>query len=219
MHQVFMHPLYSKGDEELALDHIAEYMENNNIFEYNATNINHEKFYKAPLIVPREQTEQILKMQYGRNIILIGNILLTQDLFFKYYMNHMCKYLDILGIANFCSYFRPSSFTGQYIIHTYMTGKKTVPLRYWNPEIDWIDLSYSDNADTNLTHPLNNFYSASIDMYGITSDAFIKNIGIIYGMNIDRKDKSRPFNLSLKMLPALTPITMMKVVEAMHKYL
>ena len=219
MHFTYMHPLYDKGDEELALDHIAEYIENNNLPEYNATNVNNEEFCKAPLLVPREQTESILKIQYGKNILSMGNVLLTQDLFFKYYMNHMCKYLDILGIKNYCSYFRPSTFTGQYIIRMYITGKKKVPLKYWNPEIDWIDLSYTNDIDTNLTNPLNNFYTASIDIYGITSDAFIQTIGQIYGMNINRKDKSKPSNISLKLLPAFTPFTMIKVVEAMHKYL
>lgn len=219
MHYTYIHPLYDKGDEELALNHIAEYVENNNLPEYDATNINHEDFVEAPLLVSREQTENLLKMQYGKNLITIGNILLTQDLFFKHYMNHMCKYLDTLGIRNFCSYFRPSSFTGQYIVHMYITGKKNVPLKYWNPEVDWIDLSYTNDVDINLTNPLNNFYSASIDIYGVTNDEFITAISRLYGMNLKRVDKSKPSNLSLKLLPAFTPLTIIKVVEAMHKYL
>lgn len=219
MDYAFMHPLYENGEEEVAVDHIAEYLENNNRPEFDVTNINHEEFIKAPLLVPREQTEAILKTQYGKNIILVGNVLRMQDLFFKDYMPHICKYLDILGIKCFCSLFRPSQFTGLHIIKMYTSGKKTVPLRYWNPNVEWADLSYTKNVDDNLTNPINNFYSASLDIYGINNDDFIEAIGRIYGMNLKRKDKSRPSNMSLKILPCANPLTMIQVTEAIHKYL
>lgn len=219
MDYTFMHPLYENGEEEVAIDHIAEYLENNNRPEFNVTNVNHMEFEKAPLLVPREQTESILKTQYGKNLILVGNVLRMQDLFFKDYMPHMCKYLDILGIKCYCSLFRPSQFTGPYIIKSYISGKKTVPLRYWNPEVEWTDLSYTNNFDDNLTNPINNFYSASLDIYGVTSDEFIEAIGRIYGMDLRRKDKSRPSNMSLKILPCMNPLTMIQITEAIHKYL
>lgn len=219
MDYAFMHPLYENGEEEVAIDHIAEYLENNNRPEFDITNVNRDEFIKAPILVPREQTEAIIKAQYGNNIILIGNVLRMQDLFFKDYMPHICKYLDILGIRCFCSLFRPSQFTGPYIIKMYTSGKKTTPLRYWNPNVEWLDLSYTKNVDDNLTNPINNFYSASLDIYGINSDEFIEAIGRIYGMNLKRKDKSRPSNMSLKILPCANPLTMIQVSEAIHKYL
>ena len=101
----------------------------------------------------------------------------------------------------------------------YTSGKKTTPLRYWNPNVEWLDLSYTKNVDDNLTNPINNFYSASLDIYGINSDEFIETIGRIYGMNLKRKDKSRPSNMSLKILPCANPLTMIQVSEAIHKYL
>lgn len=214
-----MHPLYTEDDKEVALNHLSEYVENNNEPEFHATNINNIEFFKAPLIVPREQTESLLKLQYGNNLIEMANILRMQDLFFKDYMPHICKYLDILNIKHYCSFFRPSSFTGLYIIKMYTSGKKTIPLRYWNPEVEWIDLSYTNRVDDNLTNPINNFYSASLDLYNIDNDDFIDRIGKIYGMNIARNNKSKPSNLSLKMLPSLNPLTMIQVTEAIHKYL
>ena len=219
MDYTFMHPLYENGEEEVAIDHIAEYLENNNRPEFYATNVNCDEFTIAPPLIPREQTENILKAQYGKNIILVGNILRMQDLFFKDYMPHICKYLDILGIKCFCSLFRPSQFIGPHIIKKYISGNQIIPLKYWNPNIEWSDLSYTKNADDNLTNPINNFYSASLDIYGINSDEFIETVGKIYGMNLKRKDKSRPSNMSLKMLPCVNPLTMIQVTEAIHKYL
>ena len=73
--------------------------------------------------------------------------------------------------------------------------------------------------DNNLTNPINNFYTASLDIYGINSDEFIEAIGRIYGMNLKRKDKSKPSNMSLKILPCMNPLTMIQVTEAIHKYL
>lgn len=219
MDYTFIHPLYTKGDEELAIAHITEYLQNNNRPEYDAININHEPFTIAPPLIPKEQTESIALMQYGKNIISIANVLKMQDVFFKDYMPHICRYLDILNIDHYASYMRISQIIPTYMVHLFVSGKRTTPFKYWNPQVEWVDFSYTKDIEANLTNPINNFYSGGISIKNIYNDDFIKEIGNIYYTNLERVDKNQPSTLHLKLIPALNPIRMIKVTEAIHKYL
>ena len=212
-----LHPLYTEKDRAQALSSIVEYIENNNIPEHYA--ISNDTFVYQLSETPRAVTEQIIHMQYGVNMISIANALKMQDLFFSKYMPHLARYLEHLGIKHYFSYMRPSIIIPSYIMHLFTTGKRTKPFRYWDSSIEWIDYSYIDgDYERNITNPINNFYHASLNLFGIDNERFIKEIDKLYnikrGQNIDKAK-----NLSLKLLPTFNPITMVKVTEAIHKYL
>ena len=217
MDYTYKHPLYTDNDKELAMNALIEYLENNNVAEHSA--ISNEPFvYQIP-IVPRDTTRQIIELQYGVNIISIANILNMQDLFFSKYMPHLSKYLYFAGIDHYFSYIRPSQLTATYIMYLFTHNKKDKPLKYWNPNIFWSNYAYSKtDTDSNLTNPLNNFYSASLVLIQIDNYDFIREVDAMYGIKDRNLERGVKYNVNINFLPALNPSYMIKITKLIHKY-
>lgn len=213
----FKHPIYTNEDSDAAVEHLIEYIENNNIPEHNATS-DHEFTHKKSEI-PKEIMKQVIRKQYGVNLINIANILLMQDLFFREYMPHISRYLDLIGVKYYFSYMRPSNITSRYIIRMYLSGKMINPLSYWNSDVLWDDYSYrSDNPNMNIMNPINNFYMANLVLYNISNDTFMDAFDKLYGKNT-KSERGETNTICIKMLPSVNPSFMMQITKLIHKYL
>lgn len=214
MDRRYRHPMYTQNDEELALDALVEYTQNNNKFEQLA--LQGKFVYEQPSF-PKEIIKTMIGTQYGRNLITIANYLNTQDIFFSQYMPHWLSYLSTLGIDASCILMRPSSFTMKYIIKQVVSGNME-PLKQWNPDIFWMDYTYGSDVSKNLANPLNNFYKATLHIHQCDNFDFIRALNEYHGVVLKGEPK-KTYNLDINILPAPTPFNMVELTKLIHEYL
>lgn len=214
MDRRYRHPMYTSKDEELALDALVEYTQNNNKSEQIA--LQGKFIYEQPTI-PKEIVKTMIGTQYGRNLITIANYLNTQDIFFSQYMPHWLSYLNALGINASCILMRPSSFTMKYIIKQVIAGNMD-PLTQWNPDIFWTNYTYGSDTTKNLANPLNNFYRATLHIHQCDNFDFISALNEYHGVVI-KGSLEKTYNLDINILPAPTPFNMVEITKLIHEYL
>lgn len=206
--------MYTSKDEDLALEALAEYTENNNKFEQLA--IQGKFVYEQPP-ASRNILKLMIGTQYGRNLITMANYLNTQDIFFSQYMPHWLTYMDTLGINASCILMRPSSFVMRYIIKQVVDGNME-PLKQWNPDIFWTNYTYGSDTTKNLANPLNNFYKATLHIHQCDNFDFIRALNEYHGVEIKGQPR-KSYNLDINILPAPTPLNMVEVTKIIHEYL
>jgi len=212
----FKHPLYTDDDKDLAIAHLADYINNNNIPEHYATSDG--PFEPSKSVTPIEFLRPVIERQYGVNITNIANILMMQDLFFEKYMPHLSRYLDLVGVKHYFSYIRPSSITSRYILRMYLSGKVPNIPQCWNSDVLWLDYSYKKNDyNANIHNPINNFYSASLILFDINNDAFRDALDKFYDKDT-RDNRGKPCTIGIRILPSLDPSFMINITKLIHKY-
>ena len=215
-------PLYDENDAESAMYSLMRYISGRNKPEFDATNINHETYTDVSLL-PDDITKQAINFQYGRNIVLMANYLQVQDYFFSKYMPHFCRYLDILNIDYFFSYFRPSSITAEMIMGI-LRGKfkpeNIESAENWDPDMDWSNMmSPSRVVPIDPNNPTNTFYTVTLSIKGLKSkhEEFynvMQQSGIL-----ETNDEEKTGYAIIKLLPMESPHNLVILRTLFHKYL
>lgn len=213
-------PLYDDNDIEIATYSLMKYIGGRNLPEFNATNINNEEF-KDISYLPDEIIKQVIQFQYGKNIILMANYLQVQDYFFSKYVPHICRYLDILNIDYFFSYFRPSSISAELIMGILkgsINPENVESNETWDPNIDWSAPAHVVPIDPN--NPTNTFYTATLSINLKSNQKYkefynaLRNSGIL---ETDDEDKTG-YGI-IRLLPMSTPNNLIIIRMMFHKYL
>ena len=214
-------PLYQNDEVESAKYSLMRYIGGRNKPEFDATNINHEEFIDVAYL-PDEVISQAIQYQYGMNIVLMANYLQVQDYFFSKFMPHFCRYLDIVKIDYFFSYFRPSSISAE-IIMGILRGKikpdSIESVENLDPDTDWsnqIPPTHVVPIDPNS--PLNTFYTATLSIKGLESkhEEFYKVLK--FNGILETEDEEKTGYAIIKLLPMATPNNLVILRQLFHKY-
>ena len=212
----YIYPLYTENDKDLALMALTQYIENNNRIEFEVTHDG--EFTQVPSIVPREYIQNIILDNYGVNIITMANALAMQDLFFGKYMNHIIKYLDLLGVKHYITYMRPSILITEKSIDKLISSNINRNT-YWNSNKVWTDMSYKNDTNYNIFNPLNIFYQVDLSFVKIDNKDFIDFLAKDSAFQGDINTKTEgPININIRILPTLIPTRMLRLIKAIHKY-
>ena len=218
-------PLFRDEDIDLAKEFLAYGLLKNNS--------------NVKIVIPYEDcnnqiaytiAESIIETMYGdKNIIQMANYLRVQDGVNESISKHLLTYLDLVGIKADLIEFIPNRIATLYLLSKiHNIDKNFTPYKNWDPDEYW-DFSKNDKDHNFITNPLNGFLHLTLRLYKVPYNKdfliFLGRFGLIKYARLQElikfgdEKKISNFNIDLKLLPYDNFNSVLRVVQAIHKYL
>lgn len=221
----FIIPIYEDEDYNDALEYLVDRMKSTSsgirvILEQDEGMVN-PTLDKPPKQLLHHFFRKIISSCYGVNMPLMANYFRIEDEWNNKYKKHLINYLkhkyfveivdmDINAFALNSLRLRNSD-PGYYA------------LSKWNPDHKWTDMDYTDSVDTNIMNPINHCLNSIIYIISKSGEMHIdsKFTSLLNHMNFKYSyvAKGNNFGISINVLPCKTPVSLLKLVQLIHKYL